>query len=62
VFFATRVNRTGGNRSGNRGNRSNRSGPVPVPAGSQPVQIQILNLNSKNEKISQNSQKILQGV
>jgi hypothetical protein len=36
----SRVNRTGGNRSG----------PVPVPAGSQPVPIQNLNLNSKNEK------------
>ena len=42
-----RVNLTGGNRSGLTGNRSNRSGPVPVPTGSQPVQIQILNLNSK---------------
>jgi hypothetical protein len=52
-----RVYRTGGNWSGNRGNRSYRSGLVPVPAGSQPVQIQNLNLNSKNEKVSQNSQK-----
>ena len=41
------VNLTVGNRSGLTGNRSNRSGPVPVPTGSQPVQIQILNLNSK---------------
>jgi hypothetical protein len=49
------VHRTGGNRS-------YRSGPVPVPAGSQPVEIQNLNLNSKNEIISQNSQKILQDV
>jgi hypothetical protein len=32
-------------------------GPVPVPSGSQLVQIQNMNLNSKNEKISQNSQK-----
>ena len=27
--------------------RSNRPGPVPVPAGFKPAQIQILNLNSK---------------
>jgi hypothetical protein len=39
--------KTCGNRYENRGNRSYRSGPVPVPVGSQPVQIQILNLNSK---------------
>jgi hypothetical protein len=52
-----RVHRTGGNGSGNCGNRCYRSGPVPVPIGSQPVQIQNLNLNSKNEKNSQNSQK-----
>jgi hypothetical protein len=44
---ATRVNRTGGNQFEKRGNRSYRSGSVPVPAGSQPVQIQNLNLNSK---------------
>jgi hypothetical protein len=36
----TRVYRTGGNRFG------------PVPVGSQPVQIQNLNLNLKNEKVS----------
>jgi hypothetical protein len=53
----SRVNRAGGNRSGNRGNQSYRSGPFPVPTGCQPVQIQNLNLNSKNKKISQNSQK-----
>ena len=47
---ASRVNLTGGNRSGLTGYRSNRSGPVPVPAGTQPAKIQILNLNSKNEK------------
>jgi hypothetical protein len=39
----TTVNRIGGNRSVNCENRSNRSGPVPV--GSQPIQIQNLNLN-----------------
>ena len=50
----TRVNLTGGNRSGLTGYRSNRSGPVPVPAGTQPAKIQILNLNSKNEKFSKN--------
>jgi hypothetical protein len=49
----SRVNRTGGNRSG----------PVPVPAGSQPVPIQNLNLNSKNEKKKLTKfSKILQGV
>ena len=50
-----RVNLTGGNRSGLTGNRSNRSGPVPVPTGTQPAKIQILNLNSKNEKFPKNS-------
>ena len=49
---ATRVNLTGGNRSGLTGYRSNRSGPVPVPAGTQSDKIQNLNLNSKNEKFS----------
>jgi len=43
----TRVHLTGGNRSGLTGYRSNRSGPVPVSAGTQPAQIQNLNLNSK---------------
>ena len=49
-----KVNLTGGNRSGLTGYRSNRSGPVPVSAGTQPAKIQILNLNlnSKNEKFS----------
>ena len=46
----TRVKKTGRNRSGNRGYRSNRPGPVPVPAGFKPAQIQILNLNSKKWK------------
>jgi len=50
-----KVNLTGGNRSGLTGYRSNRSGPVPVPAGTQPAKIQILNLNSKNEKFPKNS-------
>ena len=48
-----RVNRTVGNRSGLTGYRSNRSGPVP--AGTQPAKIQILNLNSKNEKFPKKS-------
>jgi hypothetical protein len=60
--LSSRVNRTSGNRSGNRGNRSYRSEPVPVPVGSQPVQIQNLNLNSKNEKKLTKFSKILQGV
>ena len=34
-----RVNRTVGNRSGLTGNRSNRSGPVSVSIGTQPVKI-----------------------
>ena len=51
----SKVNLTGGNRSGLTGYRSNRSGPVPVPAGTQPAKIQILNLNSKNEKFPKNS-------
>ena len=51
------VNLTGGNRSGLTGYRSNRSGPVPVSAGTQPAKIQILNLNSKNEKFPKNSLK-----
>ena len=50
-----KVNQTGGNRSGLTGNRSNRSGPVPVWSGTKPAQIQNLNLNSKKVK---NSQKI----
>jgi len=62
MLGATMVNLTGGNRSGLTGNRSNRSGPVPVPTGSQPVQIQILNLNSKKWKILKKFLKIFQGV
>ena len=54
-LVASKVNLTGGNRSGLTGYRS---GPVPVPAGTQPAKIQILNLNSKNEKFL----KILQGA
>ena len=46
----TRVNQTVGNRTGLTGYRSNRSGPVPVWSGMKPVQIQNLNLNSKNKK------------
>ena len=46
----TKVNLTGGNWSGLTGYRSNRSGPVSVWAGTKPVQIQNLNLNSKNKK------------
>ena len=38
---------TGGNRSGLTGYRSNRSGPVPIWAGTKPAQIQNSNLNSK---------------
>ena len=57
-----KVNLTGGNRSGLTGYRSNRSGPVPVSAGTQPVKIQILNLNSKIEKFPKKFLKILQGV
>ena len=40
-----RVHQTGGNRFGLTG--SNRSGPVPVWAGTKPAQIQNLNLNFK---------------
>ena len=47
-----KVNLTGGNRSG----------PVPVSTGTQPAKIQILNLNSKNEKFPKKFLKILQGV
>ena len=50
----SKVNLTGGNRSGLTGYRSNRSGPVPVPAGTQPAKIQILNLNLKNKKFPKN--------
>ena len=57
-----RVYKTGGNRSGLTGYRSNRSGPVPVWAGIKPVQIQNSNLNSKNEKFPKNFLKILQGA
>ena len=58
----SRVKKTGRNRSGNRGYRSNRPGPVPVPAGSNRAQIQILNLNSKKWKNPQKILKILQVV
>ena len=50
-----RVHQTGGNRSGLTGYRSNRSGPVPVSAGTQSAKIQTLNLNSKIEKFPKNS-------
>ena len=62
VLNTSKVNLTGGNRSGLTGYRSNRSGPVPVSAGTQPAKIQILNLNSKNEKFPKKFLKILQGV
>ena len=42
-----RVKKTAGNRTGYRGYRCNRSGPVPVPGGSNRGKIQILNLNSR---------------
>ena len=58
----TRVHLTGGNQSGLTGIRSNRSGPVPVWAGTKPAQIQNLNLNSKNEKFPKKFLKILQGA
>ena len=58
----TRIHLTGGNRSGLTGYRSNRSGPVPVWAGTKPVQIQNLNLNSKKWKILKKFLKILQGT
>jgi hypothetical protein len=57
-LISDRVNRTGGNRPGNRGNQSYRSGPVLV--GSQPVQIQNINLNSKNKKISKNTSRCVE--
>ena len=57
-----RVYKTGGNRSGLTGYRSNRSGPVPVWAGIKPAQIQNLNLNSKKWKIPKKFLKILQGA
>ena len=45
------------------GYRSNRSGPVPVWAGTKPAQIQNSNLNSKKKKNSQKKfLKILQGA
>ena len=58
----TRVHQTGGNRSGLTGYRSNRSGPVPVWAGTKPAQIQNSNLNSKKWKIPKKFLKILQGA
>ena len=58
----TRVKKTAGNRTGYRGYRSNRPGPVPVPAGSNRAQIQILNLNSKKWKNPQKILKILKVV
>ena len=48
--------------TGYRGYRSNRPGPVPVPAGFKSAQIQILNLNSKKWKNPQKILKILQVV
>ena len=53
----SRVKKTAGNRTGYRGYRSNRPGPVPVPAGSNRAQIQILNLNSKKWKNSKKNLK-----
>ena len=61
-LVVVRVKKTGRNRSGYRGYRSNRPGPVPVPvpAGFKPAQIQILNLNSKKWKNPKKILKILQ--
>ena len=55
----TRVHQAGGNRSGLTGYRSNRSGPVPVWAGTKPAQIQNSNLNSekKIQKIPKNTSR-----
>ena len=53
----TRVHQTGGNRSGLTGYWSNRSGPVPVWAGTKPAQIQNSNLNSKKWKIPKNTSR-----
>jgi hypothetical protein len=47
LSIGSRVNRTGRNRSGYRGNRWNRTGTVPVPAGFKPMEFKMLNLNSK---------------
>ena len=58
VGTVARVKKTVRNRSGYRGYRSNR--PGPVPAGFKPAQIQILNLNSKKWKNSKKFLKILQ--
>ena len=60
VRVIIRVHQTGRNRSGYRGYRSNRPGPVPIPAGFKPAQIQILNLNSKKWKNPKKILKILQ--
>ena len=40
--------------------RFDRSGPVPVSAGTQPAKIQNLNLNSKNKKFPKKTLKIFQ--
>jgi hypothetical protein len=53
VFF------TAGNSSGYRGNRCYRWGTVTVPSGSNRYEFSNLNLNSKNEKINKNLQKIV---
>ena len=50
-----KVNLTGGNRSGLTGYRSNRSGPVPVWAGTKPAQNSKFKFKFKKLK---NSQKI----
>jgi hypothetical protein len=55
-----RVHQTGRNRSGCRGNRWNRTGPVPVPVGLIPLGFKILNLNSK--KMKKKSQNILKNT
>jgi hypothetical protein len=53
VFF------TGGNHAVYRGYRCYRWGTVTVPSGSNRSQNSNLNLNSKNEKINKNHQKIV---
>jgi hypothetical protein len=49
---------TAGYRAVYRGNRSYRWGTVTVPSGRNRPQNSNLNLNSKNEKINKNHQKI----